>query len=43
MADLFGMGMAERLALGAEYEWQKDANRDPFGRLAAILWTAGIR
>ena len=43
MADLFGMEMAERLALGGEYEWQKDATRDLFARLAAIRWTAGIR
>lgn len=37
MADLFGMEMAERLALGCEYEWHKDANRDPFAKLAGLV------
>lgn len=36
MADLFGMDMAERLALGSEYEWHKDASRDPFAKLAGL-------
>ncbi len=37
MADLFGMEMAEKLALGCEYEWHKDANRDPFAKLAGLV------
>lgn len=37
MADLFGMEMADRLALGCEYEWHKDANRDPFAKLAGLI------
>jgi transcriptional regulator GlxA family with amidase domain len=37
MADLFGMEMAERLALGSEYEWHKDADRDPFAKLAGLV------
>ena len=37
MADLFGMEMADRLALGSEYEWHKDASRDPFAKLAGLV------
>ena len=37
MADLFGMDMADRLALGCEYEWHKDASRDPFAKLAGLV------
>ncbi len=37
MADLFGMEMAEKLALGCEYEWHKDASRDPFAKLAGLV------
>lgn len=37
MADLFGMEMADRLALGCEYEWHKDASRDPFAKLAGLI------
>lgn len=37
MADLFGMEMADRLAIGCEYEWHKDANRDPFAKLAGLV------
>jgi putative intracellular protease/amidase len=37
MANLFGMEMADRLALGCEYEWHKDANRDPFAKLAGLV------
>lgn len=37
MADLFGMEMAEKLALGCEYEWHKDAGRDPFAKLAGLV------
>lgn len=37
MADLFGMEMADRLALGCEYEWHKDASRDPFAKLAGLV------
>ena len=37
MADLFGMEMAEKLAIGCEYEWHKDASRDPFAELAGLV------
>lgn len=37
MADLFGMEMADRLALGCEYEWHNDAARDPFAKLAGLV------
>lgn len=37
MADLFGMELADRLALGCEYEWHKDASRDPFAKLAGLV------
>ncbi len=37
MADLFGLEMAEKLALGCEYEWQKDPSRDPFAKLAGLV------
>jgi hypothetical protein len=29
--------MADRLALGCEYEWHKDAARDPFAKLAGLV------
>ncbi|MFK7835826.1 MAG: DJ-1/PfpI family protein [Sulfitobacter sp.] len=37
MAKLFGMDMADRLALGSEYEWHKDAGRDPFAKRAGLV------
>lgn len=37
VADLFGMPMADRIALGCEYEWHKDATRDPFAHLAGLV------
>jgi len=37
MADLFGMEMADRIALGCEYEWHKDAGRDPFAHSAGLV------
>lgn len=37
MADLFGLEMAEKLALGCEYEWHKDAGRDPFAKRAGLV------
>lgn len=37
MADLFGMSLADRIALGCEYEWQKDSTRDPFAHLAGLV------
>lgn len=37
MADLFGMEMADRIALGCEYEWHKDASRDPFAKSAGLI------
>ncbi len=37
MADLFGMDIADRIALACEYEWHKDANRDPFAKSAGLI------
>jgi transcriptional regulator GlxA family with amidase domain len=37
MADLYGMAAAERQAVGCEYEWHKDAGRDPFAKLAGLV------
>ena len=37
MADLYGIERANRIALGCEYEWHKDANRDPFAKLAGLI------
>ncbi|MEM9332524.1 MAG: DJ-1/PfpI family protein [Pseudomonadota bacterium] len=37
MAKLFGMELAERLALGCEYEWHKDSTRDPFAKAAGLV------
>lgn len=37
MADLFGMEMADGIANGCEYEWHKDASRDPFAKMAGLV------
>lgn len=37
MQDLFGAKMAERIAIGCEYEWHKDASRDPFAKSAGLV------
>ena len=37
MADLYGMEIADRIALGCEYEWQKDSRRDPFAKSAGLI------
>jgi putative intracellular protease/amidase len=37
MADLFGMAMADKIAVGSEYEWHKDASRDPFAKLSGLI------
>jgi transcriptional regulator GlxA family with amidase domain len=37
MADLFGMELADKIALGCEYEWHKDSTRDPFAKLAGLV------
>ena len=37
MADLFGPEMAERLALGSEYEWHRDPAWDPFAKKAGLV------
>lgn len=37
MADLFGTEIADRIALGSEYEWHKDATRAPFAKLAGLV------
>lgn len=37
IADLFGMAVANRVALGNEYEWHKDSTRDPFAKLAGLI------
>ncbi len=37
LADLYGMEVAENMAISCEYEWHKDANRDPFAKLAGLV------
>jgi len=37
VADLYGLETAETIALGCEYEWHKDANRDPFAKSAGLI------
>ncbi len=37
VADLYGMEAADKVALGCEYEWHKDANRDPFAKSAGLI------
>ena len=37
MANLFGSEMADRIALGCEYEWHKDPRRDPFAKFADLI------
>ncbi len=37
MANLHGMELADKLALCCEYEWHKDAGRDPFAKLAGLV------
>ena len=37
MQDLFGADMAEKIAIGCEYEWHKDASRDPFAKSAGLI------
>ncbi len=37
VADLYGMAIADRIAFGCEYEWHKDASRDPFAISAGLV------
>jgi len=37
MARLFGEDAAEAIAVGAEYEWHKDPNWDPFAKMAGLV------
>jgi putative intracellular protease/amidase len=37
MANLFGTELADNMALGCEYEWHRDASRDPFAKLAGLV------
>ena len=37
MAKLFGHEAAEAIAVGTEYEWHQDPDRDPFARLAGLV------
>jgi transcriptional regulator GlxA family with amidase domain len=37
MADLFGLAVAENIAESCEYEWHKDANRDPFAKSSGLI------
>ena len=37
IADLYGMDKAEETANGCEYNWNKDANHDPFAKLARLV------
>lgn len=36
-ASLFGMEEAEEMAVGCEYTWHKDADRDPFAASAGLI------
>jgi transcriptional regulator GlxA family with amidase domain len=37
MADLFGITIAEEVAISCEYEWHQDASRDPFAKSAGLI------
>ncbi len=37
IADLYGMDVADQIALGCEYEWHKDSTRDPFAKSAGLI------
>jgi len=37
IADLYGVDKAEETANGCEYIWNKDANQDPFAKLAGLV------
>jgi transcriptional regulator GlxA family with amidase domain len=37
MANLYGMDLADKIALGCEYEWHKDSSRDPFAKSAGLI------
>lgn len=37
IAYLYGQAVAEEFAIGCEYEWHQDANRDPFAKLAGLV------
>ncbi len=37
MTDLFGLEMAERLALGFEYDRHQASTRDPFAKRAELV------
>ena len=36
-ASLFGLEAAEEMAEGCEYKWNRDANEDPFAKLAGLV------
>lgn len=37
LADLFSMDVAEEMARSCEYQWHKDANWDPFAKMAGLV------
>lgn len=37
MERLFGKVAAENIAVGTEYEWHRDSQRDPFAKLAGLV------
>ncbi len=37
LADLYGVQVAERMALSCEYTWHRDANVDPFAKSAGLV------
>lgn len=37
IANLYGMDVADRVALSNEYEWHKDPTRDPFAKSAGLV------
>ena len=37
LADLYGSEKAEETAVGSEYTWHRDADDDPFAKLAGLV------
>jgi transcriptional regulator GlxA family with amidase domain len=37
IARLHGVEVARKIAIAAEYEWQEEADRDPFARLHGLV------
>ncbi len=37
LADLYGLKVAEEMAISCEYTWHKDASHDPFAKMAGLV------